>query len=129
MSTFLLQPGLVVATPAGPAGLGTHVGIVTDAGTIISCSLRRGGVAEESPSEFSGGAPITPIGYPGNLPPLMVIARARMKIGTPWKLFSFNCEHFVNWAHGVEVQSPQLRMAVAFLALFAIVGGLALKRA
>ena|SRR6266849_490467 len=109
-------------------GLVTHCGIYTERNTVISSSP-GGGVVEQPLDEFSGGAPVTPAGYPGTLHPLVVIDRARRQIGTPWRL-NFNCEHFVNWAHGVEVQSPQLKAAVAFgLVAIVIVGALTLKRA
>lgn len=47
-------------------------------------------------------------GYPGILPPAEVLKRGRSQIGLPWKPW-YNCEHYVHWAHGLEVRSPQMR--------------------
>jgi hypothetical protein len=88
---------------------------------VISCSRRRGGVAEESIVEFSQGSPITPVDYPGTLPPFQVLWQARNLLGTRWDLFRFNCEHFVRLAHGLEPQSPQLQSGVALAALLGFV--------
>ncbi len=131
LKALQLQPGSVVAIPVWP-GVSflpfRHLGIVTDTNwisgpRIISCSLRQGGVTEESVEEFSNGAPVTVVAYPGNLHPDEVIARARSRLGTPWNLFTFNCEHFVNWAHGLKPESPQLQAAaVVFVLAFLGIG-------
>jgi hypothetical protein len=44
----------------------------------------------------------------GNLPPEVVLHRARSIQGRACSLTDFNCEHFVRHAHGVEIKSPQL---------------------
>ena len=90
--------------------------------TVISCSRRRRGVAEESVSEFANAAAVTAIGYPGKLSPFEVVWRAKSMLGMRWHLFKFNCEHFVNRAHGLESESPQLQAAVALSALIVVVG-------
>lgn len=129
MQTMLtFRPGEVVAVDAGPLGLFQHVGIVTEFGTVISNSKRSGCVAEESLSEFSCGRLVRSLGYPGGLPPYQVVCRARSQIGEPWSLFSSNCEHLVNYAHGLERRSPQLEQATVALLLVTIVGA-ALARA
>lgn len=97
---------------------------------VISCSRRCGGVTEESILEFSQGSEIIDRGYPSNLPPELVLWRARSKLGTPWNLFSENCEHFVARCHGLEVTSPQLRAAGVFAgAALLAVGAWSLSRA
>ena len=50
----------------------------------------------------------------GNLPPEVVLHRARSIQGRAYSLTDFNCEHFVRHKHGVEIKSPQLRQC-AFL--------------
>ena len=119
MDTFPFWPGSVVSVRIGPV---RHVGIAISSQRVISCSLQQRRVVEETLEEFSGGHPVTIEGYPGTLPPFEVIARARAKLGTPWDLFSFNCEHFVNWAHGRKADSPQLRSAVTLAMILGLVG-------
>ena len=115
-----ILPGTVLAVAVGPV---EHVGIVTDqtqAGfpTVISNSHRAGGVAEEPLPTFTSGGELRIVGYLGKLSPAEVLRRARSAIGTKWKLFNWNCEHFVRWAHGLKPSSPQLAVAVG-LALIA----------
>ncbi len=117
----MLLPGTVVAVSVGPVD---HVGILTDRQidglpTVISNSLRAAGVAEESLLTFGSGKQVRVIGFPGNLSPREVLQRARSRIGKPWSLLKWNCEHFVHWAHGLKPTSPQLAVAVA-LALLGI---------
>lgn len=119
----ILSPGSVIAVQAGPF---RHVGIVGNptgpfGPSVISTSHRRGQVAEESLSEFANGGRLSFLGYPGELPWSMVVTRARSRLGEPWNLFSANCEHFVRWAHDLEVRSPQLRGAVALVTMVVLV--------
>lgn len=109
--------GTVLAVDFFPV---THVGIATGRGWVISNSRARGGVYEESLRDFSDGRPIRVLGHLGNLPASRVVERARSKIGERWSLFSNNCEHFVRWAHGVKVASPQLENAVKAVGFFAL---------
>ncbi len=113
-------PGTVVVVDAKPFGLVEHVGIWTERDTVISCSLRRRGVAEETPEAFSRGLPIRSRAFHGQVDTGEAIARGRSRIGAPYRLFSHNCEHFVHWAYGVKPQSPQLRGAAASVAVVAI---------
>lgn len=109
-----IQPGSVVSTPFF---LGRHVGIVTDrlkdgSPTVISNSGALGGIVEQSLDEFKGKNPVRIDGYPGKMTASTVLSRARSKIGTPYSLLTWNCEHFVRYAHGLQQQSPQLALAV-----------------
>lgn len=117
------EPGMVLAVDFFPV---THVGIATEPGWVISNSRARGGVHEEPLHAFSEGRPIRVLGHYGDLPGWHVVERARTRIGHAWNIFSNNCEHFVRWAHGVEVESPQLKAAggVAFgLAVLGFIAG------
>ena len=122
----LFPAGTVVGTGIG---VYEHVGVMTDSGTIVSASKRRGCVAEESPEDFSDGRPIYAKGYPGELPADQVVKRAREMIGKRYDVVFNNCEHVVRHAHGVPRRSPHLRaigaMAVGGLALL---GSLVLSR-
>lgn len=119
MSNKGFQPGEIVAIPL-KVGF-EHYGIYTEQGTVISSSMRRGGVEEEPIEVFSLGRPITSKGYPSNRPPEHVLADARASIGQPWKLLYANCQHFATACHG-DKHSPQLRLlgAVTVVALAAM---------
>ncbi|MGH9461583.1 MAG: lecithin retinol acyltransferase family protein [Vicinamibacteria bacterium] len=102
-----------------------HYGLVSDvvrhgAPDVISLPNAKGGVVEESWEEFAGGNPVRVDGYLGSYPPSVVLDRARSCIGQlPWR-FSFNCEHFVSWCHGLEPRSPQLENWIAVAGLGAL---------
>lgn len=118
-----ILPGTVLAVAVGPI---EHVGIVTDQTrdgfpTVISNSHRAGRVVEEPlPTFVSGGEPRI-VGYLGKLSPVEVLRRARSLIGTKWKLLSWNCEHFVRWAHGLKPTSPQLVISIGLILVAAAV--------
>lgn len=84
---------------------------------VVSFSAQAGGFVEEPFSVFARGQTVVIEGYLGVLPPAVVMQRARMKGGQTYSLSDFNCEHFVRYAHGVPVESPQLRQ-------WAFLGGL-----
>lgn len=84
---------------------------------VVSFSAQAGGFMEEPFSIFARGQTVVIEGYLGVLPPVVVMQRARMKKGQAYSLSDFNCEHFVRYAHGVPVESPQLRQ-------WAFLGGL-----
>lgn len=107
-----IAPGTVVAVDFI---LFKHVGIYTGCGTVISNSRARGGVYEETLSDFGEGRRVEVVGFYGNLPGSHVVNRARSLVGHGWNFFNFNCEHFASWAHGLEAQSPQLRAAATIL--------------
>jgi hypothetical protein len=81
-----------------------HVGMVSDGylygeRAIISLSGTYGRVIEEPYSSFSAGRVVQHEGYPGQLPPHVVVYRARALVGRPYSVTSFNCEHYVRCAH------------------------------
>jgi hypothetical protein len=94
-----------------------HYGIVSDrrighAPMVLNGSAQRGFVSEDPWEEFAAGCPVILHGYPSALPPEIVIARGRSQLGRPWDALTFNCEHFVCFAHALEESSPQLQKAV-----------------
>ncbi len=104
-------PGTVVRVSNG---LYDHVGMLGDRlingeRSVLAFSARAGGFEELALSSFAGGRVVTLGGYPGNLPPKLVMQRAREKRGEAYSWLTFNCEHFVRFAHGVAVESQQLR--------------------
>lgn len=84
---------------------------------VIAFSEESGGLIEQPVSAFARGRPLTVAGYPGRLRPALVMQRARSMHERPYSLMSFNCEHFVRFAHGLPVESPQLKQW-AFFGLF-----------
>lgn len=117
-----LIPGTVVQIDFG---FYKHPGLVTDRilnakPMVISNSLRKRGVYEESWEEFSQGKQVEIGGYPGSLSPGEVLERARSKIGSKWNVFIWNCEHFINWSHGLKTRSTQVRIYTT--CTFAITG-------
>lgn len=107
----LLRPGVVLRVSHG---IYDHVGLVSDRRVggelaVISHSADAGGVVEEPLSVFAGTRTFYIDGYPGQLPWFEVMARARSGWPKFYSLFGFNCEHFVRYAHGLPVESPQIR--------------------
>lgn len=116
-----LKPGEVIGVRVG---LVTHVGIVSDRYAegmpmVISNSHRAGCVAEEPLNIFQSKYSLVLVPQTLTLPPSLILSRAREKLGTKWNLITWNCEHFVHWALGLEPKSPQLNQAIA------VAGGLA----
>lgn len=101
-------------------GLYDHVGLLgPHAGrqrSVWSFSAQAGGYIEEPFEAFAMGRQVLNDGYFGRLPPDVVLQRARLMAYRPYSWVEFNCEHFVRFAHDVEVESPQLHR-------WAMVGG------
>jgi hypothetical protein len=118
-----IPQAFVVSVPA-PIFI-RHYGLVSDvyrdgAPNVISLPNAKGGVVEESWVEFAGGNAVRVDGYLGRLRPDEVLRRARSCMGQlPWR-FSFNCEHYVSWCHGLDPRSPQLENWIAVAGLGAI---------
>lgn len=125
-------PPNIWALPTGTVvradhGFFSHVALLGD-GTlfgervVVEFSAAAGGFAELPFSEFSKGRLVTIDGYLGTLSPAEVMQRASLKRGQAYLLFDFNCEHFVRYAHGLLIESPQIRQwtvlgsIIAFLA-------------
>lgn len=103
-----------------------HKGIISDRHLdgrpmVISNSKRAGRVCEESWDAFCAGEPVQVVGYLGVLAPELVLERARSVLGKGWNLFSFNCEHLVSYAHGLEPRSPQLASGMLIAGIAALV--------
>jgi len=123
-----LSPGTVVSVWVFP--FYRHKGIVSDRfieglPMVISNSARAGGVTEEPWDVFAAGQSVSLEGFPGNLPPYLVVHRARSLVGKSYELFTWNCDHLALYAHGQKPESPQLVGTVAALVL----GGIMLAAA
>ena len=108
---WTLQAGTVIRVNCG---LYDHVALLSDWPVngergVLSFSAQHRGLVEESISAFSAGSPVTVDGYFGSTPPAAVMQRARLKHDQDYLWTEFNCEHFVRYAHGVPIESPQLQ--------------------
>jgi len=91
-----------------------HVGLLGDhpivgERSVLAFSAKEQGFVEQAFHAFAQGRQVRVEGYPGLLPPAIVMHRARLKRGQAYSWVDFNCEHFVHYAHGLPMKSPQLR--------------------
>lgn len=122
------------AAPAGtvvrtPRGLYSHVGILTPPilgreRTVISLNPGLPGrqVLEETLTAFCRGNGFRLEQAGGELNWAIVLQRARSGQHPPYAWLTFNCEHFVRFAHGLLPESPQLKVfaTLAAIATFAL---------
>lgn len=116
---FLPVQQKILALPSGTVirvndGLYDHVALTGDRifngeRSVLAFSAQANGFVEQPYSAFARGRRVTIDGYLGGLLPEVVMQRARLKRGQAYSWTNFNCEHFVRYAHGVPVESPQLR--------------------
>jgi hypothetical protein len=95
-------------------GLYDHVALLGDREVsgergVVAFSADAGGFVEQPFSALAGTRTVNVDGYLGKLPPAVVLQRARAMRGRSYSWANFNCEHFVRQAHGLLVESPQLR--------------------
>lgn len=109
--------GCVLSVPvATEVGEISHKGILSDRKgsdglpMVIHNAKLAGHVVEDTMTFFYTKAigPVSSEGYPSTLAPHVVLARARTRIGKPWRVLD-NCEHFAAWAHDLPKKSPELR--------------------
>lgn len=120
-------PGTVVSVPAYV--FFRHKGIVSERWyggkpMVISNSARTGGVAEEAWDVFTSGQAWREEEHPGKLTSWEVLYRARSAGHRPYNAFTWNCESFVAYCHGLPPASPQLAVAV----VVALVGAAIIAR-
>jgi len=114
-----LSPGDVLSVWKG---FYRHKGIYVGDGRVIAASRDHGCVVDQTLDEFTEGQNLKNEGFPGQRSRDKVVEAARVQIGRPYALFTDNCEHLVNEAHGLRKSSPQLQTAaVAGLALIALI--------
>jgi len=118
MNKFLNYPSMW-RHPAGTVvrvncGWYDHVGLlgeprINSERSVLSFSAKCGGFVEQTLTQFSSGRTVVADGFPSGLHPDVVMRRARSLRGRDYSWLSFNCEHFVRFAHDLTVESPQLR--------------------
>ena len=119
---FALRLGTIVGTwLAGKYHQGLVCGYAADGEPMImSISLWKG-FATESLCQFMGPQGLAEASYPSRLQSEQILSRARSVSHRPYDLGRWNCQHFVRFAHGLSVQSPQASAAAkAVLAISAI---------
>lgn len=99
------QPGDRVGTDCGAY---KHVGTVSERRWIYANSRKYGQLCEVPPCEFSDGRPIVNEGFLGLRTRNEVLNHLRVRLGTPYQLLDYNCEHTNNEAHGLGRWSPQI---------------------
>lgn len=104
-------------------GLYDHVALLGDRQiggerSVLAFCAEADGFIEQPLSAFACGREVKVDGFPGRLPPMIVLRRARAMQGRRYSWLDFNCEHFVRHAHGLPTESPQLRQ-------WAFLGGVA----
>ena len=114
-----LPPGTVISAPTHLVF--RHYGIVSECGTVLSCSARVGHAAEETVEAFSGGKPWRVEKRPNDLPWWEVIARARSLAQRPYHLTQWNCESYVAACYGLPPRSHQVgrTLLIAFAGMLA----------
>nr|VFJ91565.1 MAG: Lecithin retinol acyltransferase [Candidatus Kentron sp. LFY] len=130
MDELIVEAGDVVATDFG---LYTHLSLVTDRFSdtgkpmLISASGRTGTVLEKDWDVVTEGRKtwITKTKVKSLMSVHEVLARAREQIGEwSYSVTGKNCEHFINWAMGLEVTSAQVKAGAAGAAIGAAAVGI-----
>ncbi|QMU60565.1 MAG: hypothetical protein GKR92_02180 [Gammaproteobacteria bacterium] len=111
-----LIPGTVIAIRYP---MYKHLAIVSDhimngMPNLISLSFRTNGAEEEPWSTVVGNHTVEQSYIQGHHPKEIVLLRARSYINKniKYKLLTFNCEHFARYAHGLSIESIQVKRAL-----------------
>lgn len=116
-------PGTVVSVQAFI--FWRHRGIVLDqwqdGKPNIIASSPLAGAREQTWDAFRSGQEPDNEGYPGRLPYGEVLRRARSRIGGQYDLLGSNCDHLVNYAHGLPVRSEQVLATVGLAVVAGVV--------
>lgn len=90
-----------------------HYGVVTSSGTVITNSRKRGGVVEQSLSEFAQGRRIRLCGQANTLDGVNIERRARRALGSDYKLTQSNCIDLTRRTHRQSPTPWQVTAAVS----------------
>jgi len=85
-----------------------HYGISDGKGSVIHNSKKYLKVTKESEEKFAEGKNIQ-LSDISSQDPDGAVVRAKQYLEMPYNLISNNCEHFVRLAHGLEVESTQIK--------------------
>lgn len=110
-----------------------HVGLLGDRRidgerAVLSFSNKHGGYIEEKFSDFAAGKDVYIEPISGHLTPHEIMWRARQWKGLTYSWTSRNCEHFVRFALGLPVKSPQINQWAAFSGMLILLTQVAAAR-
>ena len=108
-------------------GLYRHCGLVygfRGSDPVVISNL-PGGAQLQSVAQFANGKEVRVVGYPSQFSSWQVIARALSVANRPYSWLSWNCEHLVNYAHGLRIESQQVNRWIALAGLVSVTVALA----
>ncbi len=129
MQTHKFRPGMHLKAPRS---LYSHHGVAIDfdfKGVLwvaqADTPLTRQGITAVPFDEFAQGGPVEQVAHADGLPPHIVIARAKSRLGeNKYCPFSNNCEHFANWCATGRAESFQVRTLGLLTALGLVIWGI-----
>lgn len=86
---------------------------------VYACSP-KGGVLRQTLEDFADGYRIASKPVKSRLTPDQIVARAESMLGRQYDSALWNCEHFVEYALGNKVESPQLQVVTLGLIALAV---------
>lgn len=86
-----------------------HEGIPFPDGTVVHASKRHGQVVRTSFAEFAEGAVVQVLWDLAVSDAGLVWRRARDSLGVGYDLWQANCQHFVRYSQGLEIESPAIQ--------------------
>lgn len=89
-----------------------HEGIPFPDGSVVHASKRHGQVVRTSFAEFGEGAVVQVLWDLAVSDAGVVWQRARDSLGVGYDLWEANCQHFVRYCQGLEIESPAIQKLV-----------------
>lgn len=89
-----------------------HEGIPFPDGTVVHASKRHGQIVRTSFAKFAEGAVVQVLWDLAVSDAGLVWRRARDSLGVGYDLWEANCQHFVRYCQGLEIESPAIQKLV-----------------
>lgn len=89
-----------------------HEGIPLPDGTVVHASKKHGQVVRTPFAEFAEGAVVRVLWDLAVSDAGVVWQRARDSLGVGYDLWEANCQHFVRYCQGLEIESPAIQKLV-----------------
>lgn len=83
-----------------------------DGSCVVYACSPKGGVVRQRLEAFAEGYAVKPTASESRLTPAQIVARCESVLGRAYDAASWNCDHFVAFAFGRKVESPQLQGVV-----------------
>lgn len=106
-----------------PRFLHTHWGLLVQdwlGNAVVYANCPGKGVVRQTLDQFRDGRPFEIVKATTGLSENQILRRAHQAMGRPYDLLNWNCDHFVQWALGNEVKSPQLKVAATIAVVLGI---------